>query len=495
MARLFSMFQRYAWLIVLGVLAGGGIAYAVAAQMPSLYESSTTIAITLRSSADNTDQERLMATYEEVMLKPPVLEQVISNLNLDMSVRQLQRAIVVDTIRNSMLIRLEVQANDPHRATMIANEIVSVLSQFSRTTLGTDEMVKNTTLRIVDVAQPNTKPVAPNKKLYTLLGMFVGFVGTIGLVIVREFLDTTVRSRYDVEDALGLPLLVSIPHLRRTSLQTALITATQPFAPITEVYRLLRARITWMEETLPIRTITVTSSRANEGKSTVIANLAVVMSQVGKRVILVDANLRQPALHTIFHVSNDHGVTRALAQHDDNWIFDNLVHTEVDNLSLMPGGPAVPNPAELLESPRMRDLQSQLVQRADIVLFDVPAMLSSVDATIVAKRCDVTLIVARVGAVNIEDLLHIKHHCYSFGLDLFGAVLTTVHNNASSFSASAVRQHMKHLKQSKTATRSASLPQHTKGFFWRSNGSLSGETGKESYNHNHDQNYTTNSNS
>src|SRR5690606_12110832 len=150
-------------------------------------------------------------------------------------------------------------------------------------------------------------------------------------------------------------------------------------------YRMLRTNLEFTAVDGGLKSVLVTSSSPGEGKSTTTANLAVVLAQAGKRVILVDADLRRPIQHKIFDMSNNHGLTTALLD-SQSPATHHLQPTAVANLQLMSSGPLPPNPADLLDSQRMLQLLEELQQLADVVLLDTPPVLMVADATILAPR-------------------------------------------------------------------------------------------------------------
>lgn len=179
-----------------------------------------------------------------------------------------------------------------------------------------------------------------------------------------------------------------------------LITKYIPNSPISEQYRTLRTNIQFLSKDKTIRSITVTSSGSGEGKSTVTSNLAVVFSQLGKRVLLVDTDLRRPNQHHIFKVTNSFGISNVLGNqvHIDHVIQE----TEVKGLSILTSGSIPPNPAELLGSEEMVQLLDYLHEIYDLVIFDTPPILVVTDAQLVANNTDASLLVVESGSTEIN---------------------------------------------------------------------------------------------
>jgi non-specific protein-tyrosine kinase len=165
-----------------------------------------------------------------------------------------------------------------------------------------------------------------------------------------------------------------------------------PVSPITEAYRILRTNVKFASIDKPLETLMVTSPGPAEGKSVTLANLGVVLAQGGDRVIIVDTDLRRPAQHKLFQLSNETGLTDAILSPDAD-ISDVLRPTSVEGLSVLTSGPIPPNPAELLASERMTRLMETLKARADVLLFDCPPALVVTDAVILGAKVDGVLVV------------------------------------------------------------------------------------------------------
>jgi capsular exopolysaccharide synthesis family protein len=209
--------------------------------------------------------------------------------------------------------------------------------------------------------------------------------------------------------------------------QPDLITLTDPRSPAAEAYHTLRTNLTFAALDKPIETLLVTSAAPGEGKSTVLANLAVTLAQGERRTILVDADLRRPGLHEIFGVANDRGLTTMIVEEaalDD----PPLIDVGVDNLWLVPSGPLPPNPADILGSRKMEQTITALIAktRADIVLFDAPPVIVVTDAIVLGTKVDGVLLVVSAGRTRREHVQRARELLERVHVRIVGAVL----NNA-----------------------------------------------------------------
>lgn len=211
------------------------------------------------------------------------------------------------------------------------------------------------------------------------------------------------------------------PKKKMSELKRKLITKLNPKSPISEQYRTIRTNIQFSSVDKEIRSILVTSSGPTEGKSTTVANLAVVFAQQGKTVLLIDSDLRKPTVHYTFNLTNTFGLTNVLAKQAN--LKDTMVQTDEKNLYVLPSGPIPPNPAELLGSKAMEDLMENVLQEFDIVLFDTPPVLAVTDAQILANRCDGTILVVSSGKTEIEQAVKAKEALLSVNATILGTVL------------------------------------------------------------------------
>lgn len=277
------------------------------------------------------------------------------------------------------------------------------------------------TLDVYQEARVPTQPVGPNKIRTLLMAGAVGLVLAVATAFLLEYLDDTIRTPEDVTKSVGLTTLGGISRIPGDR-EDKLITIRHPKAAISEAYRVLRTNLQFSSLDKPLKSLVVTSPNPVEGKSTTVANLAVVMAQAGKRVILVDADLRRPALHRLFRLPNDRGLTDLLL--DSRQALDgHLQPTGVENLRLLSTGALPPNPSELLGSQRMAALVERLESEADAVLFDSPPSLAVADASVLATQTDGVLLVADAGRTRPNRAAEAVERLRQVGANLVGVAL------------------------------------------------------------------------
>jgi capsular exopolysaccharide synthesis family protein len=206
-----------------------------------------------------------------------------------------------------------------------------------------------------------------------------------------------------------------------------LVTLTHPQSAAAEAYRTLRTNLYFATLDKPVQTIVITSPAQDEGKTAALANLAVVMAQVGQRVIAVDADLRKPALHEAFGLSNGDGLTNLLLD-DPPGQKPNLRETTVAGLLVLTSGKPVPNPLDLLNSRRMGDTLAALKGMADVVLLDAPPVTAVSDTAVLASQTDGVLLVIHTGKTRREHADHAKDLLKRARANLIGAVMINAPN-------------------------------------------------------------------
>lgn len=203
-----------------------------------------------------------------------------------------------------------------------------------------------------------------------------------------------------------------------------LIAQTQPQSPITEAYRTIRTNLQYASVDKETKVISVTSSGPGEGKTSTTSNVGIVAAQAGKRVLIIDADLRKPQIHIRFRVSNLYGLSNVLTK--DCSLQEAVVQSDVANLSLLPSGPIPPNPSEMLSSRAFKELLAYGRENYDLVLVDTPPVLAVADALIVTTNVDGTLLVVDSQSTNRKAALQTKMAIEQVHGRLLGVVLNRV---------------------------------------------------------------------
>lgn len=211
------------------------------------------------------------------------------------------------------------------------------------------------------------------------------------------------------------------PQKKQKTKAVSLITLADKSSPISEQYRTIRTNIQYAMVDRDLKTLVITSSGPSEGKSTTSANLAIVFANSGKRVLLIDADMRKPTVAKTFSLDNIRGLSTLLGSRET--VLHQVVQSSgVDNLFLMTSGPKPPNPSELLDSRRMKELMEELKQQYDLIIFDMPPVVAVTDAQIVSSKSDGTILVVRENVSKRDSLLKAKSLLELVDANILGVV-------------------------------------------------------------------------
>ena len=296
---------------------------------------------------------------------------------------------------------------------------------------GVSAELKSTNIRVIDAATVPADPVSPRKLLNLLLAVFGGGIFAVGLAFFFEYLDNRVKSPDEIKRYLGLPFLGLVPVLDGTeSAEDALLHTDVP-AGFAEAFRGIRTNVLFSSAVEGGRSVVVTSTGPSEGKTLVATNLAVALAQAGQRVLLVDADMRKPRVHQVFHVESVPGLSNILV--GTAKASDAVRPGPVANLWLLLSGVTPPNPAELLASRRFKDFVSTLEQHFDWVVVDTPPVMAVTDATVVAHVAQGVIYVVRCEHTNKRTALTALEQLDSAKVKFLGGILNRVDVQRNSY--------------------------------------------------------------
>jgi len=427
-AQYFRVLRRQ-WFVVLllAALSVGGAAAYTARQIPA-YSATTQLFVSVHSaeaadisqmSQGSTLIQQRVKTYAAVVTSPKVLDIVRQQLRLFTTSQALAGQITVDSPLDTVLLNISVTDSDPTRAADIANAIAGQFPTFIaqlETRPGAQSPVTVTATRMATV--PN-RPISPRVPLNIALGLLVGLGLGIGAAVLRDQLNTSITGIADVEKLTGAIPLGVVPYDSATTKQP-LVDGDQHGARA-ESFRTLRTNLQFANVDHPPRVIVVTSPLPSEGKSTTACNVALTLALGGARVVLVDGDLRKPAVGKYLGISSAAGLTSVLAnQHE---LRDVVVNYGRNTLAVLPSGPTPPNPSELLGSQQMADLLGTLANHYDIVVIDAPPLLPVTDAAVLAAIADGAVLVLRHGRTRREEAQRAIQALNAVNAKLLGTVL------------------------------------------------------------------------
>lgn len=293
--------------------------------------------------------------------------------------------------------------------------------------------VQNNRINTVSVIEPATLPTGPvgTRRVQNILIALLGSL-TVGILLAfsLEYLDYTVKGPDELEALIGQPPLGILADTGNGAAGSdALVVLSSPHSPTAEAYRALRTSIRFSRVGKDLRSLVVTSAGPGEGKTTTAANLAIVLAQSGQRVLLVDADLRRPAVHKRFGLINNLGLSSLMLAENptDSFIIErHLQPGPVDNLHILTSGPIPPNPAELLSTEVAHQLFEVLEEQVDCVVYDTPPALTVTDAVILGSRVDAVLQVILAGSTRRDVTVRCRDVLQRVGANVLAPILNRV---------------------------------------------------------------------
>jgi non-specific protein-tyrosine kinase len=466
----FNIIVRRKWIIIITTIAFTLLAAILTFLMTPQYESSTTLRVATVENINYT--QILMNTYAQIVTSSTAKDELKKELEITGS-----PTIRVELIPDTELMTITAEAPDPVQAQAIAATAANLLSEQSRdiysgsgqttteilaaqlqeaerelnrarseyeallsnspedtVALGASEQsitLKERTYAVlleqyesartsealianaVSVVEPANLPTSPSKPNVTLnivLGVIVGLISGVVLAFIVDNLDTRMHSVEQIESVTRLPTVGTIPASKYDNLTIARL--NNGSYPQVEAFRRLRTNLVSLGDQ-DENVVMVTSAQRGEGKSTVIANLAVALAQSGRTVIVVDCDMRLPAIHKVFELPNKRGLTSVLTK--DVELEDAILNSVYPRLTVLTSGPLPPNPTELLGSSQMVELVEELREQYDYVLLDTPALLSVADAAVVTPIADIVVWVVTQGQTRRGDVEAVRRQLINVG--------------------------------------------------------------------------------
>lgn len=268
---------------------------------------------------------------------------------------------------------------------------------------GITEQSQSVNVWVIEKARVPEFPATPNKKRNILLGIILGLFGGIGLAFFLEYLDTTIKTPEDVEEKFNIPVIATVDLFKNKSKTIVEHVLDDPPSMVSENFKAMRTSILLSSADHPPKTILITSMTSGEGKSSVCSCLASAIAQTGKKVLVIDADMRRPTQDKNFGVENSTGLSSLLAGMDLSG--EKLINREVDSTGLIDvitSGPIPPNPSELLSSAKAGALMDEAADPYDFIIVDTPPIASVTDPLIMSRHVDGVIIVTWAGKTNYE---------------------------------------------------------------------------------------------
>jgi capsular exopolysaccharide synthesis family protein len=418
--------MRRRWASVgIAVVLGVGAAIGVTQLQTPEYTSTAQVFVSVKGddsvsdlSQGNNFSAARVKSYAALATTPEVLRAAAVSVGLQGADADLTGAVTVLTEPDTVLIEITATATDPSRAAAIANAVTDGLI------VAVDEVERGELvhLSVPQRATAATEPVSPRVPVNIALGLLGGLGAGLAVALLREVLDTRLRSVEVLQRLIDTSVLGEFP-MDDSARAHPLLDATNRYTPRAEAFRQLRTQLTFTNLEGASQSLVVTSACPGEGKSSTAVNLAMTLAQAGGRVLLVDADLRRPKVGDYVGLESRVGLTSVLARQVS---LDDAIQTVGDGnpLDVLTAGRVPPNPSELLGSQNMTDLMRELEQRYDYVIVDAPPALPVTDPAILGAICSgVLMVVSMNGQVRRADVHAAHERLQRIGARVLGVVL------------------------------------------------------------------------
>ena len=378
------------------------------------------------NQSDLTLNQKLVPTYRQLVKSDLVLEQVKNDLKLDYTIEKLSKEITVEAVSDTEILKIKVTDTNPKMAATIANTTAKVFET------EVSKIYRLDNISVIDIAKVPTAPSNNTLIRDLVIAIFLSLFGITGVIFIFYYFDDTLKDTEDLEATLGLPIVARV---YKDNSNTELIVDEQPKSATSEAIRSLRANLQFSSVDDKMQTILVTSTMASEGKSFVSANLATSFAQAGKKVLLIDCDLRKGRQHRLFKVITKEGLSNLLVKDikKDTEVDSFITPTKIENLSLISRGSFPPNPSELLSSKKMKRLLNILKTKFDIIILDGAPCSGLSDSLALSSIADRTLIVCSAGYAQKKNVINLKKDLTNFKAKIAGCVINNVNYKKNSY--------------------------------------------------------------
>lgn len=438
--------SRRKWVLLAPLILAAIGAIAVTLWMPRVYAASATVRIAVAGTAASQPvapdhAERLINTYVQIPQSSPVLSRVITQLGLGASPDELQRRIDVEALPNTELIRITVEAESPAEARDVANALGAALVQEGQEFYAESASSSLAdSFSVMENAILPEDPVRPSWPLNMAIGLLVGLAAGVGLSLALEYTDRTLRGVKDLGSITPLPVLSSIPRVRMPATNGAVSSVElvrsqaseewqeQPVFSLLAEYRLLASTLRELVDDQGLRSVLVTTAWREEGATSVVVGASVALAHSGMKILLVDANLHNPLLHSVFKLPSRPGlrnvlVTSANGSRDLQKSLAKAVRpSSVSGLSVLTSGSTIGDPSELLVSAKMRKLIELFEKEPIVTIIDAPPLLQSGDTAVLAHSVDGVVVVCAEGEATTDSVRRTLEHLENVGANVLGLV-------------------------------------------------------------------------
>ncbi len=400
---LYRILRMRWWIVLAAIIAAAGVSWSMTELTTPRYATSTTFFVTTASQGIADAYQGGLFSQQRVksyadLLASDRLAEAVSGHGIGLSAAQIKALISARAVPNTVMLQAIVTDVDPARSQAVA---VAVAAEFTKLveTLETPPGGQAPSVKVEVVSGPtlNRTPVSPRPLRNYALGGLLGLVAGIMVAVLRQTLDTRIRTGEALREQTGAPLLGTIP-FEAAAKKAPLILDWDVRSTRAEAFRQVRTNLQFVDVDRTGQVVVVTSSVPDEGKSATTVNLAIAFAEAGKRVLLIEADMRRPKVAEYLGIEGAVGLSNVLAGQVD--CEDVLQRWGRHDLSVLTTGATPPNPSELLGSQNLVKLLARMREQFDTVLIDTPPLLPVTDAAVAAARADGAILVVRAGKTS-----------------------------------------------------------------------------------------------
>jgi receptor protein-tyrosine kinase len=375
--------------------------------------------------------QQRVTSYADLAKSGEVLSEVIRKLNLDMTSSELAGKISASVPVNTVIIEIEAKDPSARAAQQIAQAEAEALSSYiGNIETPTGKNVTPVKATITDAAQFDGSAISPRTTLNLAAAAVLGLLLGCALATARDLLDTTIKAPADIEAVVSTPVMAHVAY-DSSMHKWPLLTDAETHSQRSEAFRLLRTNLQFLDLDRQPRSLVITSAVPGEGKTSTATNLAIAFAQAGRRVLLVDCDLRRPRIAGLLGLESAVGLTTTLVGRSD--LSSSIQQHHDSGVHFLASGPLPPNPTEILQSGATRDLFKRLRDLYDVVIVDAPPLLPVADAGILATDVDGAIVVVRHGKTTREQLKHAMVRLEQVGARTSGLVVNMTPSRARGY--------------------------------------------------------------
>ena len=426
--------KKIVWILLTAIVFAGASGLITKFAMTPIYSSTAQLYVVskggLSQLTDLTMGSQLTQDYMVIVKTRPVLEQVIADLKLDMDYKELEKKITVENPSDTRIMQITITDKDAALAQSITQDLAEVTAK----TVAEKMDVKSPT--IIEKAYKADKPDSPSLKKNVLIGAVLGFILMAAAIVIQYLMNDTILKEEDIEKYLGINTLAQLPLVKGTTKRTKKVKRARDKMkklvmdlPEINDYRMVEG-LNQLKTNLAfcgkdIKVITMTSSVPNEGKSSVSLSLSRTLAESGKKILMVDADLRKSVMAARYHIQGiDKGLSHYLTGQAE--VEDIIYETEVEGLCITVAGPLSPDPTSILDSEQFEQFIEKVRDMFDYVIIDAPPLGVVIDAVIIGKYTDGAVIVIEQGVIKRKIVQDVIKQLKRGEVRILGAVLNKV---------------------------------------------------------------------